>query len=129
MSLLNESAVGSMIRLQALVGVIGFSGLALYGQMESALSLLYGVAMMVVNSLWLARRLDRTRGMDADSSKRSLYAGAVLRFVTLVAGLGLAHLVGLHLLIVAAGVFVAQAVVFVSALIGIRKEYKGGGLG
>jgi len=71
MSLVNESAVGKMIRLQALVGFIGFVGLIAIDQTDSALSLLYGVAMMVVNSLWLARRLDKTRGMDADSSKRS----------------------------------------------------------
>ncbi|ATX78892.1 ATP synthase I chain [Mariprofundus aestuarium] len=129
MSLLKESAVGLMVRLQILVGAVGFIGLMLYDQSNAALSLLYGVTMMVVNSLWLSRRLDKTRGMDVSGSKRSLYVGAVLRFVALIAGLMLAHLAGLHLLVVAAGVFVAQAVVFVSALIGFRKEYKGGGLG
>lgn len=129
MSLVKESAVGLMIRMQILVGVLGFVGLMLYDQSGWALSLLYGVAMMVVNSFWLASRLDRTRGMDADSGKRSLYVGAVLRFMALVAGLMLAHLAGLHLAVVAAGVFVSQAVVFVSAIVGFRKEYKGGGLG
>jgi len=129
MSLLKESAVGLMVRLQVLVGALGFIGLMLYDQPNAALSLLYGVTMMVVNSLWLSRRLDKTRGMDADGSKRSLYIGAVLRFMALIAGLMLAHLAGLHLLVVAAGVFIAQAVVFVSAVVGFRKEYKGGGLG
>jgi len=129
MSLLKESAVGLMVRLQILVGTLGFIGLMLYDQPNAALSLLYGVAMMIVNALWLSRRLDKTRGMDADSGKRSLYIGAVLRFMALIAGLMLAHLAGLHLLVVAAGVFIAQAVVFVSAIVGFRKEYKGGGLG
>ena len=129
MSLLKESAVGLMVRLQILVGALGFTGLMLYDQPNAALSLLYGVAMMIVNALWLSRRLDKTRGMDADSGKRSLYIGAVLRFMALIAGLMLAHLAGLHLLVVAAGVFIAQAVVFVSAIVGFRKEYKGGGLG
>ena len=129
MSLLKESAVGLMVRLQILVGTLGFIGLMLYDQPNAALSLLYGVAMMIVNALWLSRRLDKTRGMDADSGKRSLYIGAVLRFMALIAGLMLAHLAGLHLLVVAAGVFIAQAVVFVSAIVGFRTEYKGGGLG
>ena len=129
MSLIKESAIGQIIRLQIVVGVIGCVGLIAYDQTGFALSLLYGVAMMVVNSLWLARRLDKTRGMDADSGKRSLYAGAVLRFIALIVGLGLAHLAGLHLLVVAAGVFVSQDVVFVSAVVGFRKEYNGGGLG
>ncbi|NWF35916.1 ATP synthase subunit I [Mariprofundus sp. KV] len=129
MSLLKESAIGLMVRLQIVIGVLGFVGLLLFDQTGSALSLLYGVAMMVVNSIWLARRLDRTRGLDADAGKRSLYVGAVLRFAALIAGLMLAYLAGLHLLVVAVGVFLAQAVVFATALAGIRKEYKGGGLG
>ena len=129
MSLLKESAIGLMVRLQIVVGILGFAGLMLYDQAGSALSLLYGVAMMVVNSIWLARRLDRTQGLDADAGKRSLYVGAVLRFIALIAGLMLAYQLELHLLVVAAGVFLAQVVVFISALIGIRKEYKGGGLG
>lgn len=129
MSLIKESAIGLMVRLQVVVGILGFAGLLLFGQAGSALSLLYGVAMMVVNSIWLARRLDKTRGLDADAGKRSLYAGAVLRFAAMIAGLVLAYFAGLHLLVVAAGVFLAQAVVFVSALAGIRKEYKGGGVG
>jgi len=129
MSLLKESAIGLMVRLQMVVGVLGFATLVVADQAGSALSLLYGVAMMVVNSIWLARRLDRTQGLDAGAGKRSLYVGAVLRFAALIAGLMLAYLAGLHLLVVAAGVFLAQAVVFVTALVGIRKEYKGGGLG
>lgn len=129
MSLVKQSAVGSIMRLQVLVGVLGFVVLALYGQMELALSLSYGVAMMVLNAIWLVVRLDKTRGMDAGSGTRSLYVGAVLRFVALIVGLGLAHFAGLHLLVVAAGIFIAQAVVFVSAVVGFRKEHKGGGLG
>ena len=129
MSLVKQSAIGSMIRLQVVVGVLGSIGLALFGLIDFALSFSYGIAMMVANAVWLARRLDKTRGMDSSSGTRSLYAGAVLRFVALIVGLMLAHLAGLHLLLVAAGMFIAQAVVFVSAIVGFRKEYKGGELG
>jgi len=113
-----------MIRLQLIVGFLGFAGLVLAGRVEFAFALLYGAVLMVVNAVWLARRLEKTVGLDAGSSQRSLYQGAAMRFVALLAGLFLAQFLNLHLLIVAGGMFLAQVVVFVCALFGFMKDHK-----
>ena len=113
-----------MFRLQLLLGAVGFIVLTLIGRMDYAQALLYGVALMMVNGWWLARRLELTRGLDAKAGQSSLYLGAAMRFVALLAALMLGHLLGLHLLGVAAGMLLAQAVVFICALLGFRKDYK-----
>ncbi len=121
-----------MIRLQLIIGSIGFVGLVLVGRIEFAFALLYGVVLMVVNAAWLARRLEKTAGLDVQASQRSLYQGAALRFVALLAGLFIAQLLNLHLLIIAGGMFLAQAVIFICALLGFMKEQKentGDGIG
>jgi len=120
MAQVKKSALVRILRQQMIIGLLGFVVLATMVQMDYALSFLWGVALMTANSWWLARRFEKTTGLSVESSQRSLYAGAVIRFVSLLAGLLLAHLIGLHLLLVAAGMFVAQAVVFVSALIGFK---------
>jgi len=121
-----------MIRLQLVIGFLGFAGLVLAGLSEFAFALLYGVALMVINAVWLAHRLEKTTSLDAGASQRSLYQGAAIRFVALLAGLFLAQFLNLHLLIVAGGMFLAQAIVFVCALLGFMKEQKvnkGDGIG
>jgi hypothetical protein len=101
-----------MFRLQLLVGLVGFAGLFLADRLEFAFALLYGVVLMVTNAVWLAHRLEKTESLDAGASQRSLYQGAALRFVALLAGLFLAQFLNLHLLFVAGGMFLAQTVVF-----------------
>ena len=113
-----------MFRLQLFVGFFGFAGLVLAGQIEYAFALLYGVALMIGNAAWLAHRLEKTVSLDAGASQRSLYQGAAIRFVALLAGLFLAQFLNLHLLYVAGGMFLAQAVVFVCALFGFMKDHK-----
>ena len=113
-----------MFRLQLLLGVVGFAALILAGRSDFAFGLVYGVALMMLNAWWLARRLAKTEGLDARAGQRSLYLGAAMRFVALLAALLLAHLLGLHLLAVAGGMLLAQAVVFICALLGFRKDYK-----
>lgn len=113
-----------MIRLQLVAGFLGFVGLVLAGRTEFAIALLYGVVLMVINAVWLARRLEKTADMDAEAGQRSLYQGAAIRFVALLAGLFAAHFLNLHLLIVAGGMFLAQVVVFVCALFGFMKDHK-----
>lgn len=115
-----------MYRLQLLLGSLGFIAFVLAGRPGFGFALLYGVALMVLNALWLAQRLEKTKGLDAGAGQRSLYLGAAIRFVALLAGLMLAHLLGLHLLVVAGGMLLAQAVVFICALLGFRKDYKAG---
>jgi len=121
-----------MFRVQLVVGFFGFTCLALAGRMEFAFALLYGVVLMVANAVWLAHRLRKTESLDVGASQRSLYQGAAMRFVALLAGLFLAQFLNLHLLIVAGGMFLAQAVVFACALLGFmkdQKEDKGDGFG
>ena len=129
MALGKSSAFARILRSQVVAGVFGFAVLALFGQMAYALALLYGLLLMAGNAWWLARRLENTRGLDVEASQRSLFAGASLRFVALLAGLLMAHLIGLHLLAVAAGMFLAQTVVFITAAKEFKKEGKGEGLG
>jgi len=64
----------------------------------------------------------KTNGLSVEAGQRSLYAGAAIRFVSLIVGLLLAYAMGLHLLLVAAGMFVAQTVIFISALVGFKRE-------
>lgn len=113
-----------MFRLQLFAGFFGFTGLVLAGQVEYAFALLYGVVLMIGNAIWLAHRLEKTESLDAEGSQRSLYQGAALRFVALLAGLFLAQFLNLHLLFVAGGMFLAQTVVFLCALFGFMKDHK-----
>jgi len=122
MSVTEKSSLRRLLRLQLVLGTLGFSMLATLSQMNYALSFLCGVLLMAVNGWWLARRLDKTSGLGVEAGQQSLYAGAAIRFIALIAGLLLAHVAGLHLLLVAAGMFVAQVSVFVLALAGFRKE-------
>ncbi|PJA33384.1 MAG: hypothetical protein CO187_01550 [Zetaproteobacteria bacterium CG_4_9_14_3_um_filter_53_7] len=129
MTLERRSVFEKIFRMQVAVGLFGFVCLAALSQVVYAVSLFYGVAVMAGNAWWLARRLEKTDGLDVQAGQRSLYAGAALRFVALIAVLLAAHLIGLHLLAVAAGMFVAQAVVFITAMNEFKKEGKGEGLG
>jgi len=113
-----------ILRLQIIAGVAGSVAFEVFGQTVYALSFLSGVMLMAANGWWLAIRLDRTEGLGVEAGQRSLYAGAVVRFVALLAGLLLAQVIGLHLLLIAAGMFIAQVVVFVSALVGFNRENK-----
>jgi len=115
-------AVRATVRLQLLSGIAGFLILTLIGQSVFAVAYLYGVVLMVANGMWLATRLGKVRDMDANDGQQSLYAGAAIRFVALIAGLLLAHVLKLHLLYVAGGMFVAQMALFLSALLEIRKK-------
>ncbi|MDQ6996292.1 MAG: ATP synthase subunit I [Mariprofundus sp.] len=122
MTLGQTSAVTTIIRWQIISGVAGFFIMAVGGKSYLGLAFACGVALMVINGWWLARRMEKVRDLGVEAGQRSLYAGAALRFVGLIAGLLLAQLAGLNLLAVASGMFVAQAAVFFSALHGIRDE-------
>ncbi|MFQ5518732.1 MAG: ATP synthase subunit I [Mariprofundus sp.] len=129
MTLENRSAFKRIFRLQMIVATLVSVGLVLFAKSGFVPSLLFGVLLMAGNAWWLARRLEKTQGLGVEAAQRSLYAGAALRFVALIAALLLAFLVGLHLLVVAAGMFLAQMIVFSSALIEFKKDYKGDGFG
>jgi len=103
------------------LGLAGFLILIVYGQIAYALAYAYGVILMAVNGMWLAGRLGKVRDMDVKAGQQSLYAGAAMRFVALIAGLFLAQVLGLHLLLVAIGIFMAQMGLFIYALLESRK--------
>jgi len=114
-------AVRAIVRLQLCLGLVGFLILMLYGQMGYAFAYAYGVTLMAVNGMWLAGRLGKVQGLDVRAGQQSLYAGAAMRFVALIAGLLLAHMLSLHLLLVAIGMFMAQMGLFIYALFESRK--------
>ncbi len=122
MTLQKEAAFQRIFRLQMLFGLVGFLLVAALSEIVYALSFLCGVMMMAANGWWMAKRLAGIDGLSVESAQRSLYAGAAMRFVSLIAGLLVAQMIGLHLLGVASGMFVAQAVIFISALVGFKRE-------
>ena len=112
----------NILRLQLVVGVVGALALDVFGYFLFAASFFYGVVMMAINGWWLAIRLKKTNGLDVEAGQRSLYTGAAIRFVSLMVGLILAYAMGLHLLLVATGMFVAQMSMFISALVSFKRE-------
>jgi len=112
-------AVGSIIRMQILLGVIGFLLMALLGLVVYAASYVYGIGLMVVNGCWLAFRLARAGELAAEDGQQLLYVGAAFRFLALIAGLLMAQLLG------PAGMFAAQAVLFIFTVCEYSKATKG----
>jgi len=108
--------------MQAITGILGSLVLLVLGYATFAAAFFYGVLLMILNAWLLARRLNQTHKMSVEAVQRSIYAGAAIRFVMLIAGLLLGHLLGLHLLLVAAGMFVAQVLVYMLALIDLKQE-------
>jgi len=121
MSQFRVFAVGSIVRMQILTGIIGFLAIIMFGSVVYACSFVYGIALMVANGCWLASRLAKVDGLDVRHGQQSLYAGAAIRFVALIAGLLLAQWFGFHLLVVAIGMFIAQAALFIFTLCEYRK--------
>jgi len=108
--------------MQAIAGALGCLIFIVLGYAVFAFSYLYGVLLMGLNAWWLARSLNKALDMSAEAVQGSIYAGAAIRFVTLIAGLLFGQFIGLHLMLVAAGMFVAQVLVYMLALIDLRKE-------
>ena len=108
--------VRSTLRWQALVGVTAAVGTAWLLGAAHGLGVAYGIALALANGWWLAKRIKRAGSLDQMAGQRVLYIAAVARFLALLAALGLAHLLGLHLLAVAAGLLLAHAVAFAYAV-------------
>ncbi len=108
-------ASGFMLK-QLAAGVITAAGCALFVNPMAGLAVLFGVLLMIGNAAWMDRRMAAVAGLDEEADQRSLYEGAVFRFAGLLIGLLIAGASGLHLLFVALGIFVTQAVLFFAAL-------------
>ncbi|MDX8395384.1 MAG: ATP synthase subunit I [Mariprofundaceae bacterium] len=108
--------------MQAITGILGFLVLLMAGYSAFAVAFFYGVLLMILNAWILARRLNQALEMSLEAIQRSIYAGAAIRFVVLIAGLLLGHFLGMHLMVVAVGMFMSQVLVYMLALIDLRKE-------
>jgi len=116
--------VSGFLARQLIVGGSVAVGFAFFARLEIGFAILFGVLLMIVNAAWLNCRMMAADGLDVEAGQRTLYSGAVLRFGGLLLGLLAAGLMGLHLLFVALGMFVAQAVMFFTALRGFAKNRK-----
>jgi len=87
-----------------------------------ALGVGFGVLIVMCSTVLLARRIHGAADADPESGQRMLYAGAVSRFVLVLASLVLAYGLGLHLLAVAGGMLLAQAAMFFYALGGLKQQ-------
>jgi len=128
---LNATAVQkSPITLQAALfwqfgfGLAGCFVAGFYFDVRIALDVGFGVLVTMLSSVLLGRRIDTAANAQPDHGQRMLYAGAVSRFVVVLAALILAHGLGLHLLAVAAGMLTAQIAMFVYAAGRMRMNYK-----
>jgi len=92
----------------------------LTGNAITAFSCLYGSALMAAGSWELARRLQS--GVNQDALQRSLYAGAVIRFVLVLVGLAIGYLIGLYLPAIAGGMFAAQVIFYMVSLRRYKSE-------
>jgi len=106
------NAVRGTIKWEAILGLMAAIVVALWLGIMPGLAIAYGAGFALLNSLWLARRVEQAARTDKISGLRILYTGAVLRFLALLGALLGAHLLGLHLLAVAGGLLVAQLAVF-----------------
>jgi len=110
--------VSGLLRLQLLAALLLGGSAALAMGWMIGISLAYGVLLMCIGGLYLRKRIEQASLLEAEEGKRLLYAAAVQRFGGILVLLVLAYAIGLHLLAVAAGIFVAQLLVF---LFGLRQ--------
>jgi len=114
--------VAGLVQKQLFFGVAAAGLIAFFWQVQAGMAVFFGVVLMLANAIYLGRCVTALSGLDAESEQRSLYKGAAIRFAGLVAGLILAGFLGLNLLFVGLGIFVAQAVLYFSALHDLNRE-------
>lgn len=107
--------VRSTLRWQALAGLAAAAAVAWLRGAGLGLAVAYGVALALANGWWLARRIELAGKLELAAGQRVLYVAAAARLLALLAALGLAHVLGLHLLAVAAGLLLAYVVAFAYA--------------
>lgn len=114
-----------ILAMQTAVSCLGAAAVALVSGWSHGLSMLYGAALMAANGLWLYRGIELAVSSGTEGGQQSLYRSAVLRFVVLLLALALAFAAGLYLPWVAAGMLVAQAVVYVYGFAGVWRARSG----
>ena len=111
-----------ILAMQAIVACLGGLVAGLAAGSGAALALIYGVALMGANGVWLYRGIERATRDAATDGQHLLYRSAVFRFLFLLLALGLAHAAGLFLPWVAAGMLAAQAMVYIYGLTGFWRS-------
>jgi hypothetical protein len=74
-----------------------------------AISLMSGGALVGLNSILLARSVVGSSQEEGADGRGVLYRSAIVRFILIIIALVCANIAGLHLLAIAAGMFVAYA--------------------
>ncbi|OIO70922.1 MAG: hypothetical protein AUJ58_01465 [Zetaproteobacteria bacterium CG1_02_55_237] len=105
-------------------GLFGMLAAVLCYDTKVALGLGFGVVIVMLSTMLLGRRIHDAAAADVESGQRMLYAGAVMRFVFVLAALVMAYSLGLHLLAVAVGMVLSQAAMFFFAASGLRAQFK-----
>jgi len=111
-----NTGIRGVLWWQALAGMAGSIAVATGFGVVLMLSLVYGVLLTMFNSFFLACRIQRVGKADKASGQRLLYTVAVWRFLGVLAALLLAYGLGLHLLLVAGGMLLAQIALFAYAV-------------
>jgi len=107
---------------QSGAGLIGMIPAYLYFDIKVALGIGFGVLIVLLSTVLLARRISGAADTDPELGQRLLYAGAAVRFVLVLMALVVAYKLGLHLLAVAGGMLLAQLAMFVFAVRGLKGQ-------
>jgi len=114
-----------VISLQALAGLTGFLAALFWFGPVIAWSLVFGAGLSVVTGYWLMRHTLHAAELEPEHGRRAMHAHAAMRLLFVLAALFLAYGLGLYLPAVAAGLFLAQASVYMYAVVhagkGMRK--------
>lgn len=87
--------------------IVGIPVLVLVNN-QAMLSMIYGQLLMSVMAWLVHKKLNQTAKLSIEQEQKSLLKSAGIRFVLVIILLYIAHLIGLHLLGVAAGMFLGQ---------------------
>jgi len=120
----SPNSVHGALLWQAGAGLLGMMAAFLRYDVRVAAGLGFGVLIVMLTTLMLGRRIQGAAAIDPESGQRMLYAGAVMRFVLVLAALLVAFGLDLHLFAVAVGMLLAQAAMFMFAARGMRDQIK-----
>jgi len=115
------SPIARILVLQGILLLVAALVFWLLGEIGSVPAFAYGLGLMAANAMVLVSVVGWASKQEAKAGQRGLYAAAAARFVVVLAMLALAYGLGLHLLVVAAGMLVAQLAVYIS---GFRAAYE-----
>ena len=102
-----QQQLSGVARVQFLTVLLASVFVWLWQSEVIAISFLSGGALVGLNSVLLARSVVGSSQVEGADGRGVLYRSAVVRFILLIVALIGANLMGLHLLAIAAGMFMA----------------------